>query len=136
VVGISVCFEDKRGGWKGQGWFPMARHWSDVAVMSTAKRFKDENLSRDLLAQVIRFKKVYFAANWAHYDTAVPGTLRIVPSADLQAILRKDYREMQEMFPSRPLTFDEILTRLEALQQRVNALRRESSEAATNAPNI
>jgi hypothetical protein len=40
------------------------------------------------------------------------------------------------MFPSTPLTFDEILTRLEALQQRVNALRRESSEAATNAPNI
>ncbi len=35
----------------------MARHWSDVAVMSTAKRFKDENLSLDLLAQVIRFKK-------------------------------------------------------------------------------
>ena len=114
----------------------MARHWSDVAVMSTAKRFKDENLSLDLLAQVIRFKKVYFGANWAHYDTAVPGTLRIVPNADLQAILRKDYQEMQEMFPSTPLTFDEILTRLEALQQRVNALRRESSEAATNAPNI
>src|ERR1700683_1314928 len=110
----------------------MARHWSDVAVMSTAKRFKDEDLSLDLLAQVIRFKKVYFAANWAHYDTAVPGTLRIVPNADLQAILRKDYQEMQEMFPSTPLTFDEILTRLEALQQRVNALRRESSEAATN----
>jgi hypothetical protein len=114
----------------------MARHWSDVAMMSTAKRFKDENFSFDLLAQVIRFKKVYFAANGAHYDTAVPGTLRIVPNEDLQAILRKDYQEMREMFPSTPLTFDEILTRLEALQQRVNALRRGSSEAAANAPNI
>ena len=104
--------------------------------MSTAKRFKDENLCLDLLAQVIRFKKVYFAANWAHYETAVPGTLRIVPNEDLQAILRKDYQEMQEMFPSVPLTFDEILTRLEALQQRVNALRKGSSEAATDAANI
>jgi hypothetical protein len=37
----------------------MARHWSDVAVMSTAKRFADEKLSLDLLAQVIRFKKIF-----------------------------------------------------------------------------
>ena len=102
----------------------MARHWSDVAVMSTAERFKDDKLSLDLLAQVIRFKKIYFAANWAHYDTAVPGTLRIVPNETLQAILRKDYQQMEEMFPSKPLTFDELLTRLEALQQRINALEK------------
>jgi hypothetical protein len=101
----------------------MARHWSDVAVMSTAERFKDEKLSLDLLAQVIRFKKIYFAANWAHYDTAVPGTLRIVPNESLQAILRKDYQQMQEMFPSKSLTFDEIRTKLE-LQQRINTLEK------------
>jgi nucleotidyltransferase AbiEii toxin of type IV toxin-antitoxin system len=100
----------------------MARHWSDVAVMSTAERFKDEKLSLELLAQVIRFKKIFFAANWAHYDTAVPGTLRIVPNEPLQAILRKDYQQMREMFPSKPRTFDEILTKLEALQQRINVL--------------
>ncbi len=101
----------------------MARHWSDVAVMSTTERFKDAKLSIELLAQAIRFKKIYFAANWAHYDTAVPGTLRIVPNESLQAILRKDYREMQEMFPRKPLTFDKILTSLEALQNRINILR-------------
>ncbi len=101
----------------------MARHWSDVAVISTTERFKDAKLSIELLAQVIRFKKIYFAANWAHYDTAVPGTLRIVPTESLQAILRKDYREMQEMFPRKPLTFDKILTSLEALQNRINILK-------------
>jgi hypothetical protein len=58
----------------------MARHWSDIAVMSVADRFTDEKLSLDLLSQVIRFKKIYFASNWAHYDTAVPDTLRIVPN--------------------------------------------------------
>jgi hypothetical protein len=71
---------------------------------------------------VIRFKKIYFAANWAHYDTAMPGTLRIAPNESLAAIARKDYQQMQEMFLSKPLTFDEILARLEALQQRINAL--------------
>jgi len=102
----------------------MARHWSDVAVMSTAERFKHENLSLDLLDQVIRFKQIHFAANWAHYDTAVPDTLRMVPNATLQAILRKDYDQMIEMFPKNRLTFDEILTRLEALDQRMNAMKK------------
>jgi hypothetical protein len=101
-----------------------ARHWSDVAVMSTAEQFADEKLSLDLLAQVIRFKKIYFAANWAQYDTAVPETLRIVPNEALQPILRKDYQQMEEMFPSKPLSFDEILARLEALQKRINALKK------------
>jgi hypothetical protein len=100
----------------------MARHWSDVAVMSTVERFEDAKLSVDLLSQVIRFKKIYFAANWASYDTAMPGTLQIVPNGRLAAILRKDYEQMQEMFPSKPLTFDEILARLKVLQQRINAL--------------
>jgi hypothetical protein len=102
----------------------MARHWSDVAVMSTAERFKDEKLSLNLLTQVILFKKIYFAANWAHYDTAIPATLRIVPNDALQAILRRDYDQMAEMFPSKRLTFDEILTRLEALEHRINALKK------------
>lgn len=102
----------------------MARHWSDVAVISTAERLKDDKLSLDLLDQVIRFKKIYFAANWAHYDTAVPGSLRIVPHELLQAILRKDYQEMQEMFPTKPLSFEEILERLGALEVRINAMEK------------
>ena len=102
----------------------MARHWSDVAVMSTAERFGDEKLSLELLDPVIRFKKIYFAANWAQYDTAVPDTLRIVPHKELQVILRKDYQQMEEMFPTRPLTFDEILERLGALEVRINAMEK------------
>ena len=102
----------------------MARHWSDVAVISAAERFRDEKLSLELLAQVIRFKKIYFAANWAHYDTAIPATLRIVPNDALRAILRKDYDQMAEMFPTKRLTFDEILTRLEELEHRINALKK------------
>jgi Nucleotidyl transferase AbiEii toxin, Type IV TA system len=104
----------------------MARHWSDSAVMCRAERFRDEKLSIELLAQVIRFKKIYFAANWAHYDTVIPATLRIVPNDALQAILRRDYDQMAEMFPTERLTFDEILTRLEELEHRINAMKKNS----------
>jgi Nucleotidyl transferase AbiEii toxin, Type IV TA system len=101
-----------------------ARHWSDVAVMSTAERFQDDKLSLDLLHQVIKFKKIYFAANWAHYETAIPGTLRIVPNEALRKVLRKDYQQMQEMFPTKPLSFEQILERLAALEQRTNIIEK------------
>lgn len=100
----------------------MARHWSDVAVMSTSERFEDEKLSSDLLSQVVRFKQIYFPANWAHYETAAPGTLRIVPNETLQDILLKDYQRMTEMFPTKPLSFDEIVVKLQILERRINAL--------------
>src|SRR5262249_7053845 len=98
----------------------MSRHWSDVAVMSTAEQFEEAKLSFDLLRQVVDFKKIYFAANWAHYETAIPGMLRIVPNEALQAVLRKDYHQMQEMFPTKPLSFEQILERLATLEQRIN----------------
>jgi hypothetical protein len=100
----------------------MSRHWSDVAVIIGLPCFATETLNMDLLKQVIAFKKIYFAANWAHYDTAVPGTLNIVPNKALQKILREDYKQMREMFTEEPLSFDEVLNRLEAFQKRINAL--------------
>src|SRR5260370_6001895 len=102
----------------------MARPWSELAVMSTAERFKDDKLSLDLLTQVIAFKKIYFAANCANYDTAIPGSLKVMPNEALRDILRKDYEQMEEMFPGKPLAFDEILAKLEALQNRINALKK------------
>ena len=97
----------------------MSRHWSDVAVMSTDERFAQLNV--ELLHAVIAFKKIYFAANWAHYESAIPGTLSIVPNDQLEKILRDDYKQMLEMFPRQPLAFNEIVSRLRALQDRINA---------------
>jgi hypothetical protein len=100
----------------------MSRHWSDVAVMSDADRFAD--LDFGLLDTVIAFKQIYFAANWAHYETAVPGTLKIVPNDLLRRVLLDDYRQMREMFPEEPLPFEEILEKLRALQDRINSVKR------------
>jgi len=50
----------------------MSRHWSDIAVMSVSDRFVNEKLSPALLRTVIRFNQIYFAANWAKFENAVP----------------------------------------------------------------
>jgi hypothetical protein len=100
----------------------MSRHWSDVAMMSGAERFANDKLSVDLLETVIRFKQIYFAANWAHYEQAVAGTLGIVPNNLLEKVLRKDYAQMKEMLPVEALTFDQILEKLDTLEKRLNSL--------------
>jgi hypothetical protein len=101
----------------------MSRHWSDVAVMSTANRFADDNLSTQLLQKVVLFKQIYFPASWAHYETASPGTFRVLPNDDLAKVLRDDYAQMKEMFPAGSFSFDEVLKKLEALQTRLNSLK-------------
>jgi predicted nucleotidyltransferase component of viral defense system len=101
----------------------MSRHWSDVAVMSTDGHFADEKLDVNLLRRVIEFKKIYFASSWAHYETAVPGTLSVVPNEALAKVLREDYRQMREMFWDTPVSFDEVLAKLKTLEDRINSLK-------------
>ncbi len=47
-------------------------------------------------AEVVRHKKVFFRSASVNYETAVPGTLRLVPGKKLEAHLRR-LAEMQEM---------------------------------------
>jgi hypothetical protein len=75
-----------------------------------------------LLETVIRFKQIYFFANLAKYENAVPGTIRIAPNEQLRKVLRDDYAQMKEMLPVDALTFDQILEKLDALESRLNLL--------------
>lgn len=100
----------------------MSRHWSDVAAMSGAERFANNKLSVALLVTVVRFKQIYFAANWAKYENALPGTLRIAPNEELRKVLPDDYARMKEMLPIDALTFEQVLEKLDALETRLNLL--------------
>lgn len=75
----------------------------------------------DLLAQVARHKATFFPSGWANYDTARPGSLRLLPQETRIKDLRADYREMAlMMFDDQPPTFDNILAAIEKLQDAIN----------------
>ena len=76
---------------------------------------------RDLLERVRLHKSRYFASSWAHYETAVPGTLRLLPPESRLGELRRDYQAMEPMFLSTPLKFDEVLAILREAEQSLNA---------------
>jgi hypothetical protein len=76
----------------------------------------------DLLAQVAQHKTTFFRSGWASYETARPGTLRLMPDEARLKDLRTDYRAMAPMmFDQTPPSFDDILTKIAALQETINS---------------
>jgi len=98
----------------------MSRHYYDMALLidHPAKERALENL--DLLEQVAHHKAVFFKAAWARYETAKPGSLRLMPHAELTVALRHDYAGMKEMIIGPVPDFDDILSKIEALETEVN----------------
>src|SRR5258707_14121521 len=79
-----------------------ARHYSDFAALWHHPGGQAMATRLDLLERVRTHKSKFFGSSWAHYETAVPGALRLtVPNARL-AELRRDYAAMAPMFLSPP----------------------------------
>ncbi|NRP76012.1 hypothetical protein ILFOPFJJ_06936 [Ensifer psoraleae] len=75
----------------------------------------------ELLSQVAKHKATFFRSGWASYDTARPGTLRLMPDENRLKDLRADYRAMAPMmFDDRPPSLDEILASIAALEETTN----------------
>lgn len=98
-----------------------SRHYYDVAMLLETAEGQEAAVDFEMLAQVARHKAVYFRSSWASYDTARPGTLRLMPAESRLKDLRADYQAMRAMiFEERSYSFDEILARIEKLQATIN----------------
>ena len=57
------------------------------------------------------------------YSTLQPKALRIVPPADIIALWRKDYEEMQEtMIYGDSLPFDKLMEKIRMLNDSINSM--------------
>jgi hypothetical protein len=99
-----------------------SRHYYDLAMLLDTEEGRAAATDFALLEQVAKHKSVFFRSGWASYDTAQPGTLRLMPPEARIKDLRADYRDMAPMmFDDTPLPFDEVLVRVWKLQDAVNA---------------
>jgi hypothetical protein len=73
-----------------------------------------------LLASVVEHKKVFFREAAARYDLARPGSLRVYPPDSHLAQIRRDYRDMREMFFGEAPPFDTVMADLRELEDLVN----------------
>jgi hypothetical protein len=82
---------------------------------------RDKALARfDLLQDAADFKMKFYRSAWAKYEEAKPGSLRLSPSVERVADLRKDYQSMQPMLFGTIPVFEDILAGLAALEKLIN----------------
>jgi hypothetical protein len=97
-----------------------SRHYADTAALAkhpTASKAIDQH---DLRSRVVEWKSQFFGSSWANYGQAKPGTFRLVPPAERQPTLRRDYQVMRDMYLTEPASFDDILATLADLENRIN----------------
>lgn len=105
-----------------QSLMPMrySRHYYDLYCMmhSNVKELALQNIA--LLEKVVSFKKKFYPRNWADYDAAKSGTLKLcVPEYRLEA-LEKDYAQMQEMLYGNIPNFTTVMMALKELEDEIN----------------
>lgn len=97
-----------------------SRHYYDLYCMS--KFPVKENAVRDsrLLIDVASFKEKFYPRNWARYDLARIGTIKLYPADHSIQKLREDYKAMQSMIYGEYYSFDEILRGITMLEIDIN----------------
>jgi hypothetical protein len=98
----------------------MSRHYSDVAALSQHSAGQAAAADFQLLARVRLHKHTYFRSAWGRYDTAVPGSLRLLPAEQRRAEVQRDYTRMADMFMITPPSFETIMAQLEKLEKQIN----------------
>ena len=99
-----------------------SRHYYDLYCIahSESKAAAYDNL--DLLKRVVDFKMKFYPRKWAHYELAVPGTLKLVPPEYRMEALRQDYNAMSNMMFGAYPDFDSLMEYIRDLEHEINAL--------------
>ncbi len=97
-----------------------SRHYYDLFCMSKTNVKEKAFRNIELLQQVAVFKSRFYRCGWAHYELAVPGSLRLIPQNKHIAQLEKDYARMQNMIFGQTPDFLEILKYLKLLEDEIN----------------
>ena len=98
-----------------------SRHYYDLFQMTQSDVAANAIADLSLLDDVVKFKQRFYRSPWASYETAKPGSFRLMPSGSSDAILRKDYTAMRPMFFSEPPAWGEILEGLQNLERQINS---------------
>jgi len=100
-----------------------SRHYYDLYCMlnSGVKETALKNI--DLLYKVMEFKQKFYPRNWAHYEDAKPGTLKLCVPEYRITELEKDYQQMKEMLYGDIPEFGTILNDIRILEEIINQIK-------------
>ena len=99
-----------------------SRHYYDMARLALSEVKVNALADLDMLAAVVAFKQRFYPSAWAQYELAKPPTLKLMPPEARITELSKDYQAMQNMIFDKPLSFEDVMITLTALEKEINAL--------------
>lgn len=97
-----------------------SRHYADMSALARQDIAVRALEREDLRERVVDWKSRFFAASWARYDLAIPGTFRLAPPDFRMAELKKDYQAMRDMFLAKPPSFESIMKSVLDLEHQIN----------------
>jgi hypothetical protein len=97
-----------------------SRHYADVAALARHPATEIAIQDRETCRRVANWKRVFFGSAWANYETARPGSFRLLPSKERLPPLRRDFAAMRDMYLGEPPSFEEVLVTLSTLEIRLN----------------
>ncbi|WP_425399901.1 nucleotidyl transferase AbiEii/AbiGii toxin family protein [Aeoliella sp.] len=99
-----------------------SRHYADTAALALHEAARQATERHDLRERVVSWKSRFFGSGWASYETAQPGTFKLIPPDSRLPDLWQDYQAMRDMYLAEPVTFDAILETLRELETKINSL--------------
>lgn len=101
----------------------LSRHWYDLYQLADSEIGRKAVADRELLVDVIKYKKVFYNSGHANYDACLSLEFKLVPEGKTQEALGVDYQKMKDagMFWGSAPEFSQIIERLEELQRQLNA---------------
>lgn len=100
----------------------VSRHYYDLARMAERDIRSAALANLDLLQSVVDFKSRFYPQNWARYELARPGTLKLIPPEHVMVEVKRDYDAMKIMIYGEAPSLDRILEVLKDLEDEINAL--------------
>lgn len=101
----------------------LSRHCYDLALLADTEAGQRALNDIKMLEEVTRHKEAFFFSAWSHYETAKPGTLRLVPPESKLTEFAGDYAKMAPMIFGTAPRFEKVIERLRELEQQINGAR-------------
>jgi hypothetical protein len=98
----------------------LSRHCYDLALLADTEAGQRALKDIEMLEKVTRHKEAFFYSSWSHYETAKPGTLRLVPPEARLAGFAGDYAKMAPMIFDTAPRFEILIERLRELERQIN----------------
>ncbi|MDE0528747.1 MAG: nucleotidyl transferase AbiEii/AbiGii toxin family protein [Truepera sp.] len=112
-------------GYRDEGRLPtdrdrVSRHYYDVAMITATETGRSALSNIDLLDSVRNHNLIAFRQAWKRFEEATPGSVRLVPQAELRTAVERDYQAMQDMILGEAPDFEWVMEQLQRAEAAID----------------